>query len=345
MFIFLALFLTIVLVGTSYYGVQAEIQTTVEQFTVSYSQILTTACKSAIEKAYADESSQNELGTVAGDEETRWDMIDAFFNSLAINFSEMKVTDFATDEEGEMINQSILYKYVPVVLILDKDGFYTWYSEFEYDSSVGADVLVGKMSTLTTWSDIITSGADVYYLRYYMDNYVQVTKNDDTTIYSGSVEKVFEDMGSPSALATYIGSYEVYDAVRDTYLAEFVDTYIGYYINNENKQREWSGNTGSDYEFYTPQISDGDWMEIVESPTVISFLQGFEIFDGVDKLNVYAYSASEYARNNIYYVTSDGLYHSENCPHLSESDKTRKYTSRRELAEMGYDPDHDCLGN
>lgn len=345
MFIFIIFFLTIILIGSSYYGVQALIQTTVEQYTVAYSQILTAACKAAIDKGYSNEGSSAEIGTIASDEETRWEMIDAFFNTLSINFSEMKVTDFATNEDGEMINQSILYKYVPVVLILDKDGFYTWYSEFEYDPSVGTEVLTGKMTTLTTWSDIITSGPDVYYLRYYMDNYVQVTKNDDETVYKGTVEEVYSSMGSPAALSQYIGTYEIYDSARDTYLARFVDDYIGYYINNENKQREWSGNNGSDYELFTPQISNGDWMEIVESPTVISFLQGFEIFDGGDKLNVYSYSASEYAENGTYYLTSDGLYHSADCPHLSDADKTRKYTSRRELAEMGYDPDHDCLGN
>ena len=52
MFIFIIFFLTIILIGSSYYGVQAMIQTMVEQYTVAYSQILTAACKAAIDKGY-----------------------------------------------------------------------------------------------------------------------------------------------------------------------------------------------------------------------------------------------------------------------------------------------------
>lgn len=326
-----ALLLGVLLLTTSlYFGIRETANGVASRLNTQYSKVLTSACRTAAEKMQYDESTYS----VMGSDTIRENVIDAFFNTFLISFEE--VTTKETDNESNpSVNRVQLYKNIPVVLMIDINGFYVWYNAFE------DGMLTAKISSLTTYSETI-SGSDIYYVRYFLGNRVQVSLKDDAVIYDGTPEDVYDKLGSPGELS-FLADYDSYAEYRNTYIANLVEEQVQYYINNENLERRWSNTNRSDYTFEMPEVSMSDWIEMVEYPSIISFYQGKVINNGNTMINTYAFSGSEFAPVAEYYVTDDGYYHSSSCSDLSDEDKEgRTYTSRRELAADGYEPCTKC---
>lgn len=327
----IAIFLGIMLLTLSaYMGVRGTANEVASRLNTQYSKILTEACRTATERMEYDESGYAVMAT----KDVRESVIDAFFNTFLISFEEATAKDGKIDSEPS-INRMILYKNIPVILLMDVNGFYVWYNTFEND------MLTSKMSSLTSYSKTI-SGSDIYYIRFFLGNRVQVSKKGEDIVYDGTPKEVYKKLGCPSELI-FLSDYEKYAAYRNEYVADLVEDQVEYYINNENLERQWTNSDRSDYVFEMPQISMSDWMEMVEYPSVISFYQGKQINNGAAMINTYAFSGSEFAPMKEYYVTDDNLYHKKECDELTDEDrKQRSFSSRRELAAHGYSPCTKC---
>ncbi len=320
---------TFLITFSTYFGIRETANIVASRLNTQYSQVLTAACESAAEKMDNDDVSY----AVMASEKVREDVVNTFFNTMLLSFE--NVTTLEEDIESEpSVNRMVMYKNIPVILLIDTNGFYVWYSTFEDDG------LVGKISSMSTYSESIQEG-DVYYVRYFLGNRVQVSLKTEDTVYDGKPEEVFEELGEPGAL-DFLATDEKYARHRNAYIANLVEKQVGYYINNENLERSWSNNNYSDYVFEMPEMSMSDWMEMVEHPSVISFYQGKEINNGSALINTYAFSASEYAPGKTYCITSDGKYHRYECEELSEDDRERTFSSRKELAKNGYEPCDEC---
>ena len=320
----------LLLTFSTYFGIRETVNTVASRLNTQYSKVLTSACRTAAEKMEYDES----LYAVMGTEEIRENVINAFFNTFLISFEEA-----TSEEDGVESNPSnnrvLLYKNIPVILLIDINGYYVWYNTFE------DGMLTAKVSSLTTYSETV-QGDQIYYVRFFLGNRVQVSIKGDPTVYDSTPAEVYEQLGSPSALS-FMADYDSYADYRNAYIANLVEEQIGYYINNENLERSWANQNRGDYVFEMPEISMNDWMEMVEYPSVISFYQGKQLNNGSAMINTYAFSGSEFAPVAEYYVTDDGYYHLSTCEELSEEDKEgRVYTSRRELAADGYLPCNEC---
>ena len=324
------LLITLILTASTFLGVRETANEVASRLNTQYSKILTSACRSAAERMEYDESTYSVMGT----ELIRKNVIDSYFNTFLISLEEATSTD-AGNDTNPSVNRIVLYKNIPVILLIDVNGFYVWYNAFE------GGMLTAKMSSLTTYGASI-SGIKNYYVRFFLGNRVQVSVKGEDVIYDGTPVEVYEKMGNPSDLA-FLSNYDTYERHRNEYIANLVEREVEYYINNENLERQWTNSNRSDYTFEMPEVSMNDWMEMVEYPSVISFYQGKQINNGRTIINTYAFSASEFAPAQEYYATSDHLYHRADCALLTEDDKkSRTYRSRRELASKGYSPCGSC---
>lgn len=338
-----AIFLVMFLTFSTLFGYRSAIHTAAAQMNVKYSQYLTNATHAAADQMVYNEDTGESMGTPA----IRSEVERAFFNTLLTNMGAALTTQADAGTNGAAKDVRILYKYIPVVMMIDNDGFYTWYNIYTDDG------LDGQTSSLTTWGNTYAEGGQTYYVRFFLGDRVQVTTKGSTDVIDGKPVEVFEKCGKPSTLTGVIDSEDNYNIERNRVVAKSVEDTIQYYINYENQVNGYTdddGNVtqrGQKYVFTMPQISGGDFVEMVEHPSVISFLQGVKINDAAGYLNIYAFTGGEYKANKRYYVTGNpsngtGYYHVDGCSKVTDADKTRIYSSRRELATLGYKPCPDC---
>lgn len=346
------LFLVLMFAVSGYLGYTVDVQRQASKLNRIYSNALTTALDDAAGQMSYSETTQTAMGT----EEIRNNIINTFFNTLSITFGYNLIT---TDEENNELAYELthdrknsdtyvwsasdverqgLYRHIPLILLVDNDGFYVWYSETTTDINIEH----GRISSKYTWSEESTIGrssSSTYncFIRYYLGNKVsiRVKTTDSSVTFTGTIEDVFnelidnfgeehikdsslkrlffEDQGynesyDESKLYTY------YAERRNHIVAESVEEYVQYYINNKNMMNSIDSESiseaySSDRTYYLndtnitfemPELSDEDWMDMLQNPTVISFLQGLKVQDLQKTINIYSFSGSEYGKDAMY---------------------------------------------
>lgn len=295
------LFLVLALSVTALFSLRIENQKATQKLNEHYAHAVAKAVEDAADTMEYDESERNSMGK----ERVRETVLNTFFNSISTAFGyEMTIELEEDTRPGEY--QRALYKHIPVVMLVDNDGYYVWHNTFDENG-----LIRGKLSSLTTWGEELGSGGRFYYVRYYLGNYVQIREKDTSQIYEGTVEKVYEDMLNDGpvemAIEKILSSYDAYAVSRNRIVATSIEQTVGYYINNHNTAMKMDAMPDNDYVFTMPQQSGGDWIEMVENPAVISFIQGIKVPDSDMYLNVFAFSGAEYSKDMMYYTNNEDM--------------------------------------
>ncbi|NLK68680.1 MAG: hypothetical protein GX283_05910 [Clostridiaceae bacterium] len=248
--------------------------------------------------------------------------LDAFFDTLYTNFN-------LTDND---ISQYTLQGYIPVVVLIDYDGFWI-YSMETYKNSSHEEIseMIWKPKKSYAYEQ------DGYVFLFTLDDYVKVLNTVDNSFFEGKCETVRSSLPSNEILQDNI----LFEEVRKRTIVECIKNDVNAEINEHNKYARLFGIT---YNFCPPIISDDDWHNNIEDIGFLSFIQGIPIGTSGEKLNSYALGAARVVRKNHYYIQQDdnGLdyYHRELCPLVISKDEI--FDSREECAIKGAFPCRMC---
>lgn len=246
--------------------------------------------------------------------------MEAFLQTLYMNFN-----------AKDSISKNRLTAYIPVVVLIDYDGFYTCSME-EYINSDGD--IEQKMIWKPKKPYAYKSGDFVY--MFTLDSFVKVYDSVTGKFYEGSSEELKTQLPG-----TLLQEDELFENARKRTIIEAIKSDVNNAINLHNT---YAGRFGISYRFSPPSISNADWHRNIEDIGFLAFIQGVPMGLGGERFNSYALGASRIVRNKAYYIQQDtnGLfyYHRSQCPNLTN--KNEIYDSREECAEKGAFPCHVC---
>ncbi len=260
--------------------------------------------------------------------------VEGFFNSLYINFDVLSNSTLQKKIQG----------YVPVVAVVDYDGYYIFSQEtYEGASGYSETKHVWKPKKMFSYSD----GRYVY--AFTLDDYVTVYDTMDAAnkvFYEG----YYEDIKS-FVSGSIMDSREIFDQTRRNVIVDSIKADINYFINRHNKVASKYGIT---YNFAPPSIPDEDWYRTISDVGVIAFFQGIPIGTGGEVFNSFAIGGGRLVKQQKYYVVHTGdsasinYYHRQDCEQLPRRggqidwEATDVYSSRKECAGKGYYPCPEC---
>lgn len=240
-------------------------------------------------------------------------------------------------------SQHALRLHVPVICLIDNDGYYMIYNVI-YAGESGRE-LGQTMTPLNTWA--VSGQNQEYNIRYFLTDEVEVTKNTTGEIKRGTYSEVYEYFGRPVGLSLL--SEDKYKESKYAFITQDMEDKMEYYINQYN----FSVNRLSDgirsefdlhYTFVLPEISDADWAGLLSQPSCFAFLQGIKLNNSSRYINVYAMSRGKLIPDKNYYIaeTDEGLtYHRRSCIYVGEDSKA--YDTRAQCANVGAFPCSVCV--
>jgi hypothetical protein len=252
---------------------------------------------------------------------SRENAVNTFFNTLFINFS----------TAGNKRAESILSAYIPVIVLIDYDG-YSVMSVEEYTNSFGEKEQ--KMIWKPKRPYVYESDGFIYLF----------TLDQKVTVYSPAANRFFEGLPEDikaSLPGTGVLDGDLFDDVRKRTIIESIRNDVNRAINKHNK---YAARFGITYNFSPPSISDGDWYRNIEDVGFIAFFQGIPIGLNGQRYNSFALGAARIVRKSSYYIEKSAndlfYYHREKCRILTE--KNKPYDSCEECALEGAFPCPIC---
>ncbi|WP_066497536.1 hypothetical protein [Abyssisolibacter fermentans] len=248
----------------------------------------------------AVEDGVNDLVNVGGDKRvviSKDRALQSFYNSLFINL----------DVIGNEIAQRKITGYIPVIAVVDYDGFYIL-SNDEYADKDGYKIISPM------WKEKMP------YSKVYENYVISFTLNENVKIYDILTGEYYSD--SYKDLKSTISSEiiqndSLFEEVRRRTIIEALKREINYRINKHNEVARQFGIT---YNFSLPVINDEDWYNTVDDISMIVFFQGFPIGVGNERYNSYALGGARVVKPIKFYIQTDvsGLeyYHKDGCPKL-----------------------------
>ena len=248
--------------------------------------------------------------------------VDNFFTSLYSGFG-------IIDDAGK---QEYLQMFIPVILIVDKDGYYIYQRSYTND----------KSSLISDWSE----KRKYSYLDTDSGLIISFTLDDNITVLDPSANDILQ--GDYHDLAKYytgvalLNDEELFDNTRKECIIDHLTTDMKDAINNHNiiAQRE-----GIQYEFVLPAITDTNWYRTIDDISFLAIFQGYPYGSSLGRYNRYALGGARLRKSDMYVIKEEeGIqyYHRYDCSSLSESDKRNAYYTRKECAILGAYPSEDC---
>lgn len=269
-------------------------------------------------------------------------LLDRFFHTLFINLG----------CTADTVKQNAIKAYIPIVLLVDTDGYYIYYS----DTASGSD---GETIIAKNWTDKLT----FTYVEENGGRIFNFTLGDVVNVYDPNTNHVFNmdyrDLAKLSLFNTDDPDNKCYrssllcdgnfDAIRRTTIINAVTDSMTYYINQHNRVAQHYGFT---YHFSLPYISEDDWARTIDDISMIAFFQGYPYVSDAPQLgyfNLYSIGGARVVKPDYYYIMSDSTgtkyYHKKNCVNLSSADFsvwTHPYEDPRQCAKKGAFPCPDC---
>lgn len=286
---YLMAFLTVVLVTFGIYSFTVDINTAADTKNGQYASYLTAATHDAAKEIQSSTTGQVTMGTASD----RKRVSNAFFNSLKLDFG------YTTEEDMQK-----LHVYVPVLALIDSDGYYICFNQ-KYADEHAVSSVTESITSINTW----TKQNDKYMVRYYLGSNVDVTdKSNLAKSYSGTYDVVYKEMTDAGVSASDIsefgltGNEDDFRTVQRSVIIEELQEKIEYYINKNN---DFAAEYTPSYTFTMPQTNKDDWTRLIENPTCIAFLQGIRVSNGSDYLNIYSMGGGEVKKQSVVGVANN----------------------------------------
>lgn len=331
-------FLTMILVFFGIYSMSVDVASQAAVKNNQYQNYLTTATYDAsktMQQSMTD-------GIAMPTEADRKKVVKTFFNSLAMDFG------YTTTED-----MNRLHVYVPVVALIDTDGYYIVYNYegkvTSEDGSESVHKLLSVITSINTWATNLSGDKGTYAVRYYLGHKVSVITPDGDE-YTGEQEEVLKELNQYSSadadkFKTELGFREdpkassdamkTFESKRNMVIIQETEEKIEYYINQHNNLAK---SYGTSYTFSMPETKQDDWIRMVENPTCIAFLQGMQVSNSTDYLNIYSLSGGELSKNSgISFDDADGTkqYYDNKKNPLSSSDTSGYMPNESSVAKAG----------
>jgi len=266
----IAISIFICLATISYYNTQTEANVaTVKR---QYRTYMQAACESAMNSIDLNK------GMIFEAEADRQKVVKTFFETLAGAFN----------REGEYADE--ILQYVPVIALVDYDGFYVWHRR----------QINKKVSEFYSWSEAV----DKYVIRYYLGEQVKITDTNTGIVYYGNGEEVYNLINNP--VLSFLNDEKELEFRRSQMIIATVKNKIEYYINIDESNRLSVG-----YEIVFAEVDNDDWGRLLRSPTIFAFLQGkqLEEINSDIVLNIYSFSGTEITGTYHYFIDQTNCYH------------------------------------
>lgn len=270
-------------------------------------------------------------------------LLDQFYKTLFINLG----------CTSDSVKQEAIKNYIPVVLLVDKDGYYIYYSATSKDAYGTA--IIGK-----NWSDKLP----FTYTEENGGRVINFTLNDNVTIYDPNTNEVFNgDYHDLAKLNTFsvddsdhncykssllCGTSDNFDMIRRNTIINCLTKSMEYYINLHNSVAEQFGFT---YHFSLPYISDDDWARTIDDISMVALFQGYPyVSDNPDLgyFNIYSIGGARIIKSSQLYITKENgtlYYHKKSCHKLENVNSTvfdQPYEDARACAKKGAFPCPEC---
>ena len=314
--------MTLFLSSFGIYSMQTDIAATASQKNAQYSDYLTSSTLDAVK--VMKESANGT--TLLPDEADRERVVNAFFNSLAMDFG------YDTNEDLTKLRM-----YVPVFAMIDTDGYYICFNT-SYTDVNNIPKLKSNITSLNTLSK--TQGK--YIVRYYLGSKVDVTDKESGRFVTGEYKKVYEDLGMPAELLQLgFDNEDDFRKNRNEVVIPAVQKSVTYYINNQNRV---AAQLQPSYKFEMPLTDEDEWARLLENPTCLAFLQGVRVSNSSKVLNVYSLGGGEVKKTAgiVYSEDSNKIrsyYEADNSP-ISGGEVSGYVASDKDVAKAGADVDY-----
>jgi hypothetical protein len=251
------------------------------------------------------------------------EVIDTFYTSL---FFQMGIKDY--DQGESHYRQALVKSYIPVLMIIDYDGFYI-YTMTEY---TGEDGYI-YMKPMLLPKRYFTMLKDDLVIHLHLDHYVKIY-NPKT---KEQVEGTYEILSKEYPLLNDLD----FDNIKKQYIINLIEENLNYYIQAHN---QYAKQYGIVYDFYLPRLTQQEWENCISDIGVMAFLQGIPYYKDT-YINLYGYQGSRILKRTFYYAyTKEGFkfYCREKCLEYKEYAIDKVYDSKKEAAKDGYYPCVEC---
>ncbi len=264
----------------AYYNTQSEAN--VNTIKRQYRSYMTAACESAMDSVEITDFSKGYLFNIKSNRQIA---VDTFFVSLAKSFN----------REGVYADEII--KYVPVIVLVDYDGFYVWHSG-QRDDALEEEGKRYSIEEFRSWSEVLED----YVIRYYLDDEVKITDIRTGSVYHaerGEAYKLINDN-----MLWFLNDKEAFDLRKASIITSDIKENIEYYINNND-------NLNVSYEIEFATLDNENWGRLFKTPTILAFLQGkqLEEINSNIVLNIYSFSGTELTVTYHYFIDNSNRYH------------------------------------
>ncbi|TCZ77231.1 hypothetical protein E0485_12300 [Paenibacillus albiflavus] len=247
--------------------------------------------------------------------------VEAFLRTLYTNFS---ITD-------DPVSQQVLAAYIPVILVIDYDGYYI-YSAEEYKNVNQEPEVKHVWKPKKFYSYVDQAGNS---LSFTLDTYVYAYDRVNKQWSKG-----FQADLAASTRIPLLKKPEEFDQIRRSTIVNSIQQDLAYYINQHNTYARHYGIT---YTFTLPLISEEEWTNTINDMGVIAFIQGIPI--GAKYYNNYALGGSRLLKKPVIYgAIRDGvkIYYRSSCNYTDTIVET--FTSEIDAAKKGYFP-RSCINS
>lgn len=179
------------------------------------------------------------------------DIVKQFFNSLYINLDIMEQPSLKNKING----------FIPVMAIVDDDGFYIRYMN---EMSVKGERLCVPTFTEKIMYSKIYGG---YKVNYTLNDYVYITDLSTEEIVEGN----YHDLQNCYPVSFFVNDSEYDEERRNVIISRLTET-ITEYINKHNYIAH---HFGIQYHFILPKIEKEEWYRTIDNISLVVFFQGY----------------------------------------------------------------------
>lgn len=241
--------------------------------------------------------------------------IHAFYQTLFLNFGII----------NDPIAQRHLLNYIPVVAVIDYDGYYIL-AEEEY---VGPDHEIRSDPVWQPKKPYAYSDSAGNSLSFSLDDYVIAYERASNKWVEGKRSEVSTLVSIP-----LLNDSVVFEQVRRTTIVNAIQHDLEFFINKHN---EVATKYGISYTFTLPTISQEEWNNTINDVGIMAFIQGLPIGDL--RYNNYALGGGKVVKKPVIHgmiINGVKYYFRETCNETYTILET--FSSEKEAASNGYFP-------
>ncbi|MDQ0493328.1 hypothetical protein [Paenibacillus brasilensis] len=253
--IFILLFLPFGVIG----DLRVQNQREVQRLEMKYTSALHTAVQDAGAVLSQNERQEREAG-YGSDKFFRVDKEEALSTFLHTLFLNVGI-------DGDTVAQRALLDYIPVIVILDYDGYYTFASETYIDGD-GQTAIGSKWSEKKPFAYADSVGNSVGFT---LDNYVHAYDAQNHRWVEGFQKELQGQTG-----ISLLNNPETFEQIRRSTIVHSVQEDLARLINLHNQK---AARNGVAYRFTLPTIPQEEWYNTVDDVGLMAFIQGIPVGD------------------------------------------------------------------